>query len=137
MQSLRALLKRHRHLALAMLVLAFSIKALIPTGYMVSGSADAPLTITICSQTNPGLAAIELQIPREAGDKSSHDDSGQKDTQCAFAGLAKVTLGGADAVLLALAFAYILVLGLRAAQELPSRRNAFLLPPLRGPPATA
>ena len=45
--------------------------------------------------------------------------------------------GAGDAALLALAFAFILVLGLAPVRHLAFQRNSYLRPPLRGPPAAA
>ena len=136
MQTLRALIREHSHLAMALLVLAFCIKAVIPAGFMVSSSGDTVLTVTICSDGSNGLKQMQLVIPgKEQG--SSHSDDAKKGEHCAFSGLAKVAVGGADGILLALAFAYILVLGLAPTKRLPLRRISYLRPPLRGPPAAA
>ena len=103
MQSLRASIREHCHLALALLVGAFFIRAVIPAGFMVSTASDTVL-------------------------KAPHS---------AFSSLAKVADGAADALLLALAFAFILVLGLAPVQRVAFRRPPYLRPPLRGPPAAA
>ena len=136
MQSLRALIRENRQLALALLVLAFCIKAIIPAGFMVSASSDTVLTVTICSDASNGLKQMQLAIPAKA-QGSGHSDSAKKGEHCAFSGLAKVAVGGADAFLLALAFAFILVLGLAPAKRLPLQQRAYLRPPLRAPPASA
>ena len=135
MQSLRALIREHRHVAMALLVLAFSIKAVIPAGFMVSASSETVLTVSICSDASNSLKHMQLVVPgKDQG--SSHSDGAKKDSHCAFSGLAKVAVGGADVLLLALALAFILVLGLAPAPRLPLRQFAHLRPPLRGPPAT-
>lgn len=136
MQFIRALILEHRRFALALLVAAFCIKALIPAGFMVSASSDTVLTVSICSDTTTGFRQIQLVIPGDS-QASGHADSAKKDGDCAFSGLASVALGGADAVLLAIAIAFILHLGIAPTLRLPVRRRAHLRPPLRGPPATA
>ena len=136
MQPLRALIDRSRHLALALIVLAFCIKALMPAGYMVSSSADSVLTVTICSDASQGLKQMQLAIPGKPA-APEHMGAAAKGDHCAFAGLGHVAIGGADAVLLALAFAFILVLGIAPAPRLPFGEVAYLRPPLRGPPAAA
>jgi hypothetical protein len=79
---------------------------------------------------------MQLVIPgKESG--SGHSDTAKKDGHCAFSGLTQAAVGGADASLLALAFAFVLVLGLAPTPRLPFQRFAHLRPPLRGPPATA
>ena len=79
---------------------------------------------------------MQLVLPgKEQG--SGHSDGAKKGEHCAFSGLAKVAVGGADAILLAIAFAFILVLGLASTRCLPLRQISYLRPPLRGPPAAA
>lgn len=132
---MRALIREHRHFALALLVLAFCIKAVIPAGFMVSASSDTVLTVSICSDATNGLKQMQLVIPgKESG--SEHSDGAKKVSHCAFSGLTQAAVGGADASLLALAFAFVLVLGLSPTPRLPFQRYAHLRPPLRGPPAT-
>lgn len=136
MRSLRALIRDHRQLALVLVVLAFCIKAVIPAGFMVSPASGTVLTVTICSDASGDLKQMQMVIPgKERG--TGHSDSVAKSEHCAFSGLAKVAVSGADAFLLALAFAFVLVLGLTPARRLPFRQLAHLRPPLRGPPATA
>lgn len=121
---------------MALFVLAFCIKALMPAGFMVSASADTVVTVSICSDATGGFKQMQLVIPGK-GNSGGHADGTSKDGQCAFSGLGQAALGGADALLLAIAFAFILVLGLAPTQRLPFRQFAHLRPPLRGPPATA
>lgn len=136
MQPLRALIRDHRYFALALLVLAFCIKAAIPSGFMVSASPDTVLTVTICSDASDGLKTMQMVIPaKERG--SDHHEGKKKGEHCAFSGLAKVAVGGADAFLLALAVAFIFVLGRAPVRRLPCRQFSHLRPPLRGPPAVA
>lgn len=136
MYFMRALIREHRHFALALLLLAFCIKAAIPAGFMVTASSDTVLTVSICSDATNGLKQMQLIIPgKESG--SEHSDGAKKDGHCAFSGLTQAAVGGADASLLALAFALLLVRGLAPTQRLPFRQLAYLRPPLRGPPATA
>ncbi|MFT6473018.1 MAG: hypothetical protein ACJAVZ_004709 [Afipia broomeae] len=78
---------------------------------------------------------MQLVIPGKPSG-SKHSDSAAKASHCAFSGLAQAALGGADASLLALAFALILILGLAPTQHLPFWQTSYLRPPLRGPPAT-
>ena len=136
MQTLRAFIRNHRHVALALLVLAFFIRAAVPAGFMVSASSDIILTVTVCSDASGGLTKMQMVIPSKKQD-NDHSDSANKSDQCAFAGLTKVALGGVDAILLALAFVYILILGLAPVRRLPFQQISYLRPPLRGPPAVA
>ena len=136
MQSLRASIRERRHFSLALLVLAFFIKATIPAGFMVAPSPDRVLTVTICSDATGGLKQVRMVIPgKDTGSEHSHGAT--KGEHCAFSSLSQVADSGTDAVLLALAVAFILVLGVAPGRRLPVRHNLYLRPPLRGPPATA
>ena len=136
MHQLRALIREHRRLAMALLLLAFCIKAVIPAGFMISASGNKVLSVTICADASGGLKQLQLVIPgKELG--SDHTDGAKKEGHCAFSGLAKVSVGGADSTLLTLAIAFILLLWLAPASRLPFREFAHLRPPLRGPPAAA
>ena len=136
MQSLRTSIREHCHLALALLVGAFFIRAVIPAGFMVSTASDTVLSVTICSDASVGLKQMHIVIPGKKP-ASGHSDGVNKAPHCAFSSLAKVADGAADALLLALAFAFILVLGLAPVQRVAFRRPPYLRPPLRGPPAAA
>ena len=135
MQHLRALIRGHRHLAIALVMLAFCIKAIMPAGFMVSPSSDTVLTISICSETTGTLKTVRMAIPAK-DDAGKHADQA-KDSHCAFAGLGKVSTGAVDAVLLAIAFAFILAIAFAPAPRAPARRTPHFMPPLRGPPAAA
>jgi len=135
MPALRALIRNHRQLAIALLVLALCLKAAIPAGFMLSGSPSTTITITICADSTGEAQAMQMVIPAKHGSPAGGDAG--KSGQCAFTGLSQAMLGGADAFLLALAFAYILVLGLAPARRLPFAQIFHLRPPLRGPPALA
>lgn len=133
MHAQRALIRKHRHLALALLALAFAVKALIPAGFMVAPAASTVLTISICADASGTAHDMQVVVPG----KSGGSDAGKKQGACAFSGLAKAAASGADAFLLALAFAFILVLGRAPAPRPPFAAIAHLRPPLRGPPAAA
>lgn len=130
MSALRAFLRDHRRLALAALALAFAVRALVPAGFMVAGSGTT-LTISICADSSGATTAMKIVIPAKdnrSGKPAAH-------APCAFAANGHPALAGTDPVLLALAIAFILVLGLAPARTLPALRAPYLLPPLRGPPA--
>ncbi|MDG6078069.1 hypothetical protein E3U23_02515 [Erythrobacter litoralis] len=130
------MIRDHRHLALALLVMAFCIKATIPTGFMVSASSDTVLTVKICSDATGNIEHARIVVPRKER-SGEHREGANKGEHCAFAGLAKVAVGGADACLLALAIAYTLMLGLAPLRRLSFQEYARIRPPLRGPPAAA
>jgi hypothetical protein len=134
MHLLRASIREYRHLALLVLALAFLVRAALPAGYMVTRDASSVITITVCSDATGGHQTTQLVVPAKPGKTSGQ---AAKDGSCAFSAMAKSALGGADPILLALAFAFILVLGLAPSRVLPARPVPHALPPLRGPPALA
>jgi hypothetical protein len=136
MQPLRALIRDNRRLALALLVMGFCLKALIPAGFMVTSSPDRVLTISICSDTTGSDEQLRIVIPGK-DHTGGQSDTAQKGEPCAFGGVAHAAISGADAILLALAFAVILILGLAPTARIPFREVLYLRPPLRGPPAAA
>lgn len=132
MHALRALLFDNRRLAFGLVVLALSIKALIPSGYMLSDKAGHVLTVTICGDASGQALTKQIEVP--ARGKGDH---AKAEATCAWGLLAMAALGGADALLLAAALAFILALGFMAGRPaLPARRGQ-LRPPLRGPPVFA
>lgn len=135
MHRLRAAIRDYRSLALLVVALAFLVRAATPAGFMIASDASSVLTVHICSDATGGAKVAQLVIPAKQPDRGPNAKQGAKDGQCAFSALGKSALGGADPVLLALAFAFILVLGLAPARALPLRLAPYTLPPLRGPPA--
>lgn len=121
----------HRRLALGLVVLAVLIKALMPAGYMLSDRAHV-LTVEICADASGQTMTRQIAVPADG--KSDH---AKAEGTCAWGVLASAALGGADIVLLALALAFILALGLTASRPAPPARTTYLRPPLRGPPAFA
>lgn len=132
MHALRTMIGNRRQLALLLVVLALCMKALLPAGYMVSGSAKT-FTVTICTDATGGMKTTEITVPA----KDPMHGEGKGDAHCPYSSLSMAAAGGADAPLIALAIAFILALGFLPAPRLPFRRTYYLLPPLRGPPATA
>ena len=135
MHALRILLFNRRQFALALVALALCMKALVPTGFMLSDSAHA-LTVTICTGTTDHVWE-QIALPAKGDSQRSDDGHGKGDTQGSWASHSMAATGGADAPLLAAALAFILALGFLSTPMLPSRRVPYLRPPLRGPPATA
>lgn len=134
MNPLPALIREHRRLAIALILLAFCIKALVPAGFMVSSTPDRILTVTLCSDGTGGFKTMQLLIH---GKDTGQTEQVKAGDDCAFSGLAKVAIGGADAFLLALAFAFLLVLGLAPVRRVHLPRIAHFQPPQCGPPAIA
>lgn len=136
MTRLRAFFLRHRAMAIAVIALAMAMKVLIPAGTMLGADARA-LTIQICDGYGDALhdtaKAVVIAI-------KGHGDAGKSapDHQaCPFSALGHAGLTGANPVLLALALAFILLLGLTSPDFPAPRPLARLRPPLRAPPALA
>ena len=131
MQALRALSHRHRLLAMIVVLCALALKAAVPAGYML-GQHGRVLTVEICTDASGGAVTRQIVVPAKAAD--SHDKA---PATCAYTALGLAALGGADAVLLALALAFIVTLGFVPAPARPLQRLTRILPPPCGPPAHA
>lgn len=136
MHSLRAFIHRHRGLALMLILCALFVKALIPPGYMV-GPSTKTLTVSICADGTGAMLSTQIEIPMEKGSHGSDKGHGKTDGTCAFSFLSMPAMGGADANLLALALAFIVILGFAPVTIPRASRLSHLRPPLRGPPAAA
>lgn len=135
MASLRALTRSNAQLTLVLLALALLVKALVPTGFMISASGERFLTVTICADASGVPQQMQIAIPAKDGAGSDHSEADDTSQPCAFSGLGHSALGGADPLLLAAALAFILLVGFAPHRTLPAREIPFLRPPLRGPPA--
>lgn len=134
MSPLRSFLRSRRWLAMLIVAAALCVRALVPAGFMVGAdTASHTLTIQICSGGEMKALTLALPVHKNAGGEHGAK-SGQNDT-CAFTALSMGALGGADSLLLALALAFILQLGLLPPRPAPRRLRAQVRPPLRGPPA--
>ncbi|MEQ1539231.1 MAG: DUF2946 family protein [Sphingorhabdus sp.] len=136
MTTWRKLISGHRGLALLLIVCALFVKALVPAGYMV-GPSTKTLTVSICTDGAGAMLTKQIEIPMEKGSHGSDKSHGKADGTCAFSALSMAGMGGADANLLALALAFILVLGFASTTVPRASRLSHLRPPLRGPPAAA
>ncbi|MXO66396.1 DUF2946 family protein [Altericroceibacterium endophyticum] len=122
-----------RLMGMALVAAALLLKALIPTGYMISQDSDS-FTIEICSGlANSAGATIHVPQSRDQTGDSDADDT----HKCPYAALAMATMPAADADLLADQLAFILALGFEPQRAVAATRNEYLRPPLRGPPAHA
>lgn len=133
MTQLRTILLDHRRLALLLVAFALAMKALVPGGYML-GTQSQVITVSICADSSGGHLTRQIVVPRESGEKdtvSQHAKSGP----CAFTALGMAGLAGAGPILLGLALAFILAIGLAPLPIPVLQPRAHLRPPLRGPPA--
>lgn len=132
MGFLRAFFLQHRGFAIAVILAALCVKALVPAGMMVAGSASL-ITIEICADASGTAAPLHVAIPM----KSEPVGKAASNADCAFSSLGMMALSAVDVVLLAAALAFILATGFAAVRAIRPHRLAHLRPPLRGPPACA
>lgn len=132
MGALRNFLMARRAMAIAVIVLALAIKALVPTGYMIETGARV-FTVAICADASGdhvlSRAIVVPGKPASGGQSKSKSGEG-----CAFASHSAAGVSAADPVLLALALAFIVLLGFLAIALPASSAGRRLRPPLRAPP---
>lgn len=132
MSVMRALLMRHRALALLVVLAALCMKIVVPTGFMI-GQNSKVLTVQICDDAFGNHAVKQIFIPMKGDPNDSTGKQGKGD--CPFSSLSMASMTGADPALLALALAFILALGFAPVRTSHPKRVSYLRPPLRGPPA--
>lgn len=130
MAGLSTLIRKHRFLALWLIAAALVMKAVMPAGYML-GRQDKVLTVLICADASGAHLSKAITIPG-AG---KADGSAKSTDSCPFASLASASLGADEAPFVALAIAFMLLLGFAPVRIPRLAGNTFLRPPLRGPPA--
>lgn len=129
MRGLRAFLLHNRRLAMLLVTLALTMKALVPPGYMV-GTSSRSLTILVCADSSGARSAVQVTIPQGSKDAASKDHK-----PCTFAGHGSPALAGADPIQLALALAFVLALGFLAIALPRLAPSRSILPPPCGPPS--
>lgn len=132
MRALRQTLLHYRGLALCLVALALAMKALVPGGFMLHAEARV-VTLAICGDASGAHLTRQVVVPQR---ETPQDRAAQhaKGTSCPYSALDMAGTPGTDPVLLGLALAFILAIGLApfAAPRLATR--VYLRPPLRGPP---
>lgn len=124
----RAYIHDHCRLAMLLVALALVIKAFVPAGYMV-GSQGQSLTILVCGDASGERLAKQITIP---GKSEGHAKAAET---CPYASLSFATLDAELPVFVALAIAFLLLLGF-APVRIPALAGfTHVRPPLRGPPA--
>ena len=133
-------------LRLTFLVLLFAglgLNSLAPAGYMIETSYSGWPSIVICPDSHPLGRAPQINTDHSMMDHASmgHGDGdssvGSQSKDCAFAGITKLATGADDPVLLGLALAFVILLGLAPRTPFRLPRLSSLRPPLRGPPSFA
>ena len=131
---MRTFFRQHPLLAVWLVALALLVKAVVPSGFMASVSAEG-IVVQLC--TADGMQTVLLTADGQIkSPDSSQPDRGQ-DAPCVFTGHGAPLLSGADPVLLAVAIAFIMLLGLQPVKTLRLQQPFFLRPPAIGPPLNA
>ena len=129
MTSLRRLLLTRPALALWLVVVALAVKALVPAGFMV-GTVEGRTVLQLCSGFGPVTAVPAAHHAMARHATRQHDPAGHGNHD-------RGDHAAADPLLLALALAFVLALGVAARALPPARILSYLRPPLRGPPVRA
>ncbi len=130
MSRLRAFLRHRRHLAFALVMIALAMKACVPAGFMLSIHDNLTLSVTVCNGMGE-TTTMSIPVERDSSGKLSMDKQ-----QCQ-AGMGDLSLIGGDLpgwIVAAILFALALGFSAVVLPTLPAPR--YLLPPMRGPPAT-
>lgn len=131
MKGLRNLFRRHRTVALALIVLALAMKVIVPAGFMPAAQGKA-ITIVMCDGTGQTMAdKIVVEVPG----KSDAEKVIKHDGTCPWGGQSHDALSPVDVLLAAALLLWILAQALVPVTRPHLRGIAYLRPPLRGPPA--
>ncbi len=113
---------------MALVALALVIKALVPTGYMI-GTQEKALTILICGDVSGDHLTKQITIPGKAEGKA------RTSAACPYASLSFASLDAGLPAFVALAIAFLLLLGFAPVRTPILAGFTHARPPLRGPPA--
>jgi hypothetical protein len=136
MDPLRKLIHARPLFVLFILAMALCVKAAVPSGYMIFASSKT-ITVGLCTDGMGAPQTMTVTIPMDPASNSDPQHKSKADGPCAFSVLSMGAMGGADAPLLALALAFVLALAFFSHAALPRAVASRLLPPSRGPPASA
>lgn len=128
MGRLRAYLREHYRLAMVLVALALVIKAVVPTGYMI-GSQGKALTILVCGDVSGDHLTKQITVPGKAESQAKTSET------CPYASLSFASLDADLPVFVALAIAFLLLLGFAPVRIPKLASLTHIRPPLRGPPA--
>lgn len=132
MNTVRTFFRQHRALAFGLIALALCLKIVVPSGYMMVQDTRT-ITLQVCHDATGEGSDLTISVPVKS---AGHDGPGKPAKgECPYGALSMVALGGADPILLALALAFIMLLGFAPTRYPPATRFAHIRPPLRGPPA--
>jgi len=130
MEALAALIRKHRTIAFSLIVLALVMKAVVPAGFML-GTENKVLTVLVCADASGEHLTKAITVP-SSGKSEGQAKAGES---CPFASLSAASLGADDMPFVALAIAFMLLLGFAPARIPTLAGLTYVRPPLRGPPA--
>lgn len=133
MRTLRNLFKAWLPFTILTLAMALGVKALLPSGYMISAGPKS-ITVVLCADSLGGRQTMTIALPGQQSVPSGAEHSGKADSGCAFSVLSMAANSGADALLLAIAISFVLTLGRFAPVVAVTAASFRLLPPSQGPP---
>lgn len=133
MSPLRTFIGDHGRFSALLLALALTMKVLLPAGYMLEAQSRV-LTVLVCTDASDANRTkhVAIQINESSGRKTAKADG-----ECPYSALSLASLGGADPILLGLAFGFILALAFTASKVPRIGAARYMRPPLRGPPLMA
>lgn len=130
MGTLRAFFRGHYRLALVLVCLSLVIKAAVPAGFML-GAQGKSMTILVCGDVSGDHLTKQISIP-QSGKAQGQSKASEA---CPYASLSLASLDGDTPSFIALAIAFLLLLGF-APVRIPRLAGAnYIRPPLRGPPS--
>ncbi len=133
--SLRRLLLDRRRLVFLLALTALAVKLLVPSGFMV-GTVDGRAMLQVCS----GVMPVEPEPAAHMHHRApTHDDRQHPAAEmpCPYAALAQAAVAPIDPLVLAIALAFTLALGLRIVSGPRVTAAPHLRPPSRAPPIPA
>lgn len=130
MGILRAFFREHYRLATLLVALALVMKAAIPVGYML-GTQDRVLTVLICGDASDEHLTKQITIPGSG----KSDGQSKASEVCPYASISLASLDSGDLPFIALTLAFLLLLGFAPMRIPRLAGQAYIRPPLRGPPA--
>ena len=132
MLAARAIITRHRTLALLLAILALCLKVVLPSGYMI-GVHSKILTIQMCDEVPGANLSRQIVLPMKKDVDDRGTDRGKLD--CPYTVLTMASSAGVQLALLVSASIFFLTALQRPVSQDAMRSRAHLRPPLRGPPA--
>lgn len=136
--SLRRLLLDRRRLVLLLALAALAVKLLVPSGFMI-GVVNGHAVLQECSGVVAPAQKAHAHHGASADERAEHRHGQHPAAEmpCPYAALAQAAVAPLDPLLLAVALAFTLALGLRIAVASHVSATPRLRPPSRGPPITA